>query len=343
MNNRRNICIFVGSGFSCALFKQETQATFINDFLNFDKVKNYLSDFVNDFKTINDIELVMSHYNNMAYSNLKLKKGGYGRKIISLRSALAIYYHEKYLIRKNTYEFNKCYKILFSKYFKKYKITKNNLFIVTTNYDLGVETFLNGIFGNNSYYYPQTYHFNSKNNDVHKIPIFKLHGSINWLEKRTYDCNNDLLDYVKPFKIQVHSLNNFSLKYYNRKHFLLNTNDELYSPVLIPFFFQKETWLGSRWDTIFDDIWNSAKEYMEQASTYLFLGYGLPSADHYIFSYLFNIFIKLENTNTSIIDIKPNTTLKNLFRTISNTSSCKNDISILDIGIKEYLEEYLFK
>jgi hypothetical protein len=109
MKEKRDVCIFTGSGFSSAIFNQKTQDSFIDDFLNSPESKDYIQLLPEDFKSllneIKDIELVMSHYSNLAYSSLRdtSTREKYEVDIICIRSAIAIYYRDKF---KNI---NKCY------------------------------------------------------------------------------------------------------------------------------------------------------------------------------------------------------------------------------------------
>ncbi len=73
-NIKRDICIFTGSGFSAALFNQKTQNDFVSDFVDFHSVSKSLEYFKDELKETEDIEILMSHYFNLAYDdNLKCK------------------------------------------------------------------------------------------------------------------------------------------------------------------------------------------------------------------------------------------------------------------------------
>ena len=66
---------------------------------------------------------------------------------------------------------------------------------------------------------------------------------------------------------------------------------EIYTPILIPFFYQKEDWLGERWRPVFENHWASAKRHLlkNRVQEIYFLGYSLPRADHYMLSWLLDI------------------------------------------------------
>lgn len=304
MNNNRNICIFTGSGFSYALFKQNTQYSFIKDFIKFSRKYGYSDLLSNNFKkelsSINNIELLMSHYYNLAYSDIKDKSVNYGRRIISLRTAISIYYREKFKDTELFNSYNKRFKKYLINFFNKNNITNENVFFVTTNYDLSIEKVITDIPTFQHYTYPESQIFNNNSiNSSNNIPIFKLHGSINWLEERYFE--NDKLNYVRPLYIHLNKLDDSTIYKYFNDILLLNDN-KYYSPILIPFFFQKEIWLGQRWNVLFDDIWNTARNFMEFANRFYFIGYSLPSADHYLFSFLYRIFKNKSSISIDIID-----------------------------------------
>lgn len=348
MNDKRDICIFTGAGFSAAIFNQKAQNRFIVDFLNSTESNDFIQYISPKLKTllleINNIELVMSHYHNIGYSNLnyysKLEKK-YKRDIIFIRSALAIYFRNKF---RNIYSCYDLYnKKLLTDFFNKNKISTENLFVVTTNYDLGFEKILTDIYGSNSYYYPGSI-FKYNENQKNKIPILKLHGSVNWMENRGPSSNirfktdnrriNKIVDTTALELLTVGPLN-------QNDAFSLNHPDgNKYTPIVIPFFFQKEIWINSNnelWKTLFKETWDNAYSYLSNANKFYFLGYSLPSADHYLFSYVYNIFIN-NHTKCNIIDIIDDTVLIKMMKSIYHDNV--KDLYIFNDGIINYLQSF---
>lgn len=353
MELNRNVCIFTGTGFSNAIFGQKIQNDFINDFLDSDESKIFIECLPKDLKSmlnkINDIELVMSHYHNLAYSDLKRHINNwrqYKRDIVFLRSAISVYFREKLNSIKDIYQIIDRKTI--NNFFIRNKITKNNAFIVTTNYDMGFEKiindiFKNDIFNNDNYYYPGRFFTNNKDTK-NKVPILKLHGSINWMEERGLasdimfkrpECNlkiySNLLDELKltPFNDSDETTSGFSLNHSNGKK---------YTPIIIPFFYQKQEWLKQNkgWEKLFSVTWAKAHELMSKSNKFFFLGYGLPNADHYIYTFLYSI-LRNKTVLCHAVDIKPDSKLLKLldYLYLKNNINYKSYKS----GIKNYFNE----
>lgn len=139
--------------------------------------------------------------------------------------------------------------------------------------------------------------------------MYKLHGSINWLEWRliekktgelksitqpsVYVCNEPLPDALNEngaylFRIMEDS----------------GRRVKTFNPVLIPFVFQKDDWLGrqGRWKEIFREHWKDAQEYLKSSSLrIIFVGYSLPPADHHMLSWLLEILNAVEDVQVELV------------------------------------------
>ena len=100
--------------------------------------------------------------------------------------------------------------------------------------------------------------------------------------------------------------------------------------------FQKEKWNevnGERWRSLFFDIWNRAFECLLNVDELVFLGYGLPSADHHMFSFLCEA-MRNSKARITVVDIQET----NLTRLAKNVLGHRNNLRIFDQGIERYLE-----
>ncbi len=353
MITERKVCIFTGSGFSKAIFNQKIQNEFLPDFLKVEENKEYLKylsdDLVSLIEAIGDVEVIMSHYFNMAYSDLGYNKppsAKHQREIIFFRMALAIYFRNKF----NSIgikEYEKKYRKLLCSYFRKQKISEQDLVILTTNYDLGFEKIIEDYFGRDLHYYPG---FDSDHISDRRIPILKLHGSINWMENRGSLTEQGFKNSTRNIRdknilevLKVLPLN-------KSREFTLSHNGIKYSPIIVPFFFQKEQWnkINEKWlGEMFTKIRKQSFEYMVKADKLLFWGYGLPSADHHMFSFLYDV---LERTTAECVIVDytkkccstsdDTTKDSNLIKMACNTfRNKKNKLSIFRSGMVDYIDK----
>lgn len=323
MDPQRTICIFIGSGFSKAIFGQKLQNEFTDDLLAFPQAREFLSDELTQLlEKIKDIELVMSHFHNLAYSdqskhNPKLKQ--HIRDILLLRTAIAVYFRDKFYNLSSEYDnYNKP---LIQKFFEQNHITRDNVFFVTTNYDLAIERMIEDSFGETEFYYPSKAFSNQPSTD-RAIPIFKLHGSINWMENRGPSSKEGFSNsYRNNLRIDTHILKVLKTAPLpeSRQFSLQHNNGSKYTPILIPFLFQKPEWLKQNegWKRLFYTTWELTRCYMGKAEAIYFWGYSLPPADHYLFTLLLNI-IAPRTKSCIIVDWSPDrplsTTLVKLLR-----------------------------
>src|SRR5690606_895224 len=83
------------------------------------------------------------------------------------------------------------------------------------------------------------------------------------------------------------------------QEFVLGFDGYKYVPAISPFLFQKGEW-GEQWD-FFQEIRKQVNEYMIRADEFYFWGYGLPLADHHMFSWLYKI-LKDTRADCTIVD-----------------------------------------
>jgi SIR2-like domain len=178
----RHTCVFAGAGCSKALFDMPIQAELVKDFLAWDMrsaSEQHLSQTLRCLlSAMNDIELVVSHYHNLAYPESSKRNNPVVRELMFLRVALAQYLDDR--MNDKHAKYKALHEGLLASFLKGRGLRASDLFVVTTNYDLVLERILEDIFGAGSYWYPGV----SRGSQVDGIPILKLHGSINWLENR---------------------------------------------------------------------------------------------------------------------------------------------------------------
>jgi len=164
---------------------------------------------------------------------------------------------------------------------------KHHYSFITTNYDLVLESILG----------PKKVDYCLEDGDNNKIKVIKLHGSINWLEERNYKDDELTGKYKKADLIQ-HILTNIGNNIENNlleKSKVQNNNsmycyksaDKIYTPITIPFFFQKNDWYSQRWRYLFKDIlWKKAEELLSSSDVIIFIGYGFRKEDYPILALL---------------------------------------------------------
>lgn len=282
-------CIFAGAGCSKALFDIPIQEELIDDFISWDmqdtRERRLSQSLQRLLCAIKDIELVVSHYHNLAYPNGK-RNTSFIRELLFLRVALAQYLDDR--MRRSQAQPMVTHECLLAKFMADRSLEASNLVVVTTNYDLVLETLLEQIFGAHSYWYPGV----SSRPPVQRIPVLKLHGSINWMENRGPASDRSFTRGSQNILIEAPSEMTLTRSpWHDWGHFFEN-NGTKYTPIIVPFLFQKGAWLkdnNKRWKGIFDVVWKETEELMSNATRLLFWGYGLPPADYHMFSFIYQI------------------------------------------------------
>jgi hypothetical protein len=339
-------CLFLGSGASKALAGIPTQEDFIELILQ--TIKDHRIELYTNVCGLNlakwmgnagDIELCMSHLHNLAYSGLAHDWNAMNdakTDIVNLRTAIAVALSTFPRIgkRHNTANNTRDTRKAFGGFLQ--RRAARRLAILTTNYDLTVEAHL----GNSQYDYPGIVvggrlQEAETGGRKHRVPIYKLHGSINWLEKREWNKDKENLIGFLPMNVEpyllprTHGLLSHIKGKRQRKWHGFNKrskpdglghrHDHIYTPILIPFFFQKDDWFTQRWASLFQGHWESAKRYLlkEKVRDYVFIGFGLPQADHYLLTWL-----------TVILRAKPNARV-----TVLSPSRCNEPSLLAKLGL----------
>ena len=295
----KSLTSFIGSGSSKSSISIPIGDNFLEKVLSEDRNKWVFDVFLSkkeETKIIGDIkkaEFFMSYLYLKDIlerkDNGKFKENAtkdYKKAIINFRMAMNDFlFSQKQVNLKYKEMVNNCVNKCIDKF--------ENVNIITTNYDL----LLDDIVGRDKLSYCL------ENGNDGKIKLIKLHGSINWLEERKYDRDEKELIGVKDYKEgkfcnhifenleKYRIVDEISKKYYssnNEKleldkskyvYYQINENRK-YTPITIPFFYQKYDWYSQRWGDLFEKrIWEEAKDILARSHAIIFIGYGFSDAD----------------------------------------------------------------
>lgn len=188
-----------------------------------------------------------------------------------------------------------------------------NISIITTNYDLIPEFFINEI-GERC-----TYNIYSRSNewkvsdsstetfvDVksdNSIPIYKLHGSVNFF----FDCNEDkdIINIVTD-KLNVDKVGNSRADVFKNRPSLFpldaitelkkRNNDEIPTPAIIPPMYSKIE--SMKW---LKNIWNNSLMAIRNAKIIVFIGYSFPQSDGFMKSFFQSALVNRKRQDAPII------------------------------------------
>lgn len=321
----RRTCIFVGAGSSKALADVPIQSELVDDLLRWHKEvrpRPHLSrSLIGLLDSIKDIELVLSHYHNLGYQSGR--HGPYRYELMLLRVALAAYLSDA---TRRCPDFKRTSAVeLVATYMRNCGLDRSSLVVITTNYDLVLEGILDAVFGKGSYWYPGV----SQPEREGAVPILKLHGSINWMEDRGSAGEKTTTRTTKPFEVLDPSMMELLQNPRSKSGYFFKLQSQKYVPVIVPFMFQKTTWLkdnNEQWRSAFDGVWNNARKQLLQADTLVTWGYSLPAADYHLFALLFDALAK-SHMRLEIVDPSPDTRMIRLGKYFHDrTNVCSTDL-----------------
>jgi hypothetical protein len=285
----KNKVIIVGSGSSNALAKIPTQKDFWNQLKNYIEKSPHASYFYFLLKKINnlvkllnlgmelcfenDIEKAFSTLHDLTYSNMKSKF----LSELALDMTLLLRLYIASWLRNDKYRC-KYVKDKAGKFKEKFKPCETA--IISLNFDELLEKLLK------NYYHV---YFDKDKNIGGKYEILKLHGSLSWWEKRFYNEKNN--DFFTPrdssgllqpqyVKISDRQIKNYLYNIYDSLLLSKKENfQEAFTPVIIPFFDQKEEWYYGKWRKKFSLIYKRCAEVLSEADEIFIIGYSLPLSD----------------------------------------------------------------
>lgn len=254
------------------------------------------TDLVDWIRTDGDIERVMSILHNFAYSPIACPASKHVAKksIVNLRTRIAIALREPPLgpsfLRKRNH---------FLRWLQGWG-GHRHLVVLTTNYDRVIE---NVFSPRSAPWIPPEIPIDSRLSQTGTarskpvwIDLYKLHGSIDWLEQREFR-NREMVG-ISPLKITLRPPSDLERDSHAGFHgFRVNAGRRkigthpLFTPVLIPFFFQKEAWLSERWAPVLQRHWDSAFRRLSthRVDRLAIIGTSFPQADHYLLSWILRL------------------------------------------------------
>lgn len=205
------------------------------------------------------------------------------------------------------------YKDFFDFLLKKHKNQKE-ISVITTNYDLMPEFFINEIGEECTYNIPSEYSNkwevlpdSTKNfvyiNSENLIPIYKLHGSVNYFfdDKESKDTINVVTD-----KLNVNTVGKSCATVFKNRPSLFpldaitelkkRNNNKIPTPAIIPPMSSKiesMEWLKS--------IWNNSLMAIRNAKIIVFIGYSFPQSDGFMKSFFQSALVNRKSQNAPII------------------------------------------
>lgn len=329
-------CLFLGSGLSKELAGIPSTHNFLGEVLKegrdrwIDECGLAIGDeaLSSWMRRVGDLELCLSYLHQVASGDPRADDPASSHKIpaiqtiINVRAAIADYLGK--IEQRATPERQELQERFFHKFIRG---DEKNLVILTTNYDLVTEALLSEhktgwcyreipiADGGRIYSHDRGGTFESH---AKEIPLYKLHGSINWLEERWFDRNQPAKDV--PLKsihpAQVYIPQKPMHRVHQKWAYLFKMGKKTYNPILIPFVFQKVDWLeDGRWKEVFQPHWNDAeKNLFNKNLRIFFLGYRLAAADYYMLPWLLMILGKAKKAEVTVISKgnREEETLKNV-------------------------------
>lgn len=310
-NNKIKNVIIIGSGFSYGFAHIPIQ----NDF--WEEINNHideigLSDYCKALKmNLNSSLKNEQHFNPIETENIEILFSTLhdvtylSKNIIARQSALKLTLFYRSMIVSFLEKFQKGFiknPIYISKnIFKNINnYNKINTAFISLNFD---ELFEHSISKNNKYYHYKYDDITTENSNyiISGFEILKLHGSISWLEKRKFDNSlGNFKSYRPPIFIKDNRkkvTNILDSCYLNLTQ--KESMNIAYTPVIIPFFFQKTQWYSQKWGEIFIPIYKRCAEVLDLCNNIKIIGYGLPEADWPIL----NLLSSIRNCEKKIIEI----------------------------------------
>ncbi len=167
---------------------------------------------------------------------------------------------------------------------------KHNVSVITFNYDVAAD------YGLACEGFQLDYHL--RNSDAidstrASIPMFKLHGSLNWRKCAVSDCNH-----IEAFKlgevcenpsqfIQVDDARSLTTLRIHHE-FFSNVNSHCMQPLIVEPLIVPPTWDKTRYYEAITPVWQGAATFLSAASHIFVCGYSFPETDVF-FRYLFAV------------------------------------------------------
>lgn len=292
--------LFLGSGASWALGRIPIQDRFLHFILSERDQHEWIDSYrikvggetlSKWFLKTGDIELCMSHLHNLGYSSLHKvddqTRSHAQAAIVTLRTIISKKLKDRIP--------EKRIKGKFVTWVEKLRSTSTVIFL-TTNYDLLLEQTL----GEVTVTCPDVFGVNGNSQADSRRCVYKLHGSINWLETKPENGSQRIVDRQELSrrlqKVDLKAKSKSGCPSWGWGYEVDRDNTRIDVPIMVPFFFQKAEWIeDGRWKDIFLKHWKSAFDVITETrklEAFYFIGYGMPAADSYMMSWVLNILNK---------------------------------------------------
>lgn len=210
--------------------------------------------------------------------------------------------------------------------------------IITFNYDILIDYFLK----ENGFIPQYGMEFQHKNEEVNQkkthIPLFKLHGSLNWTicpqcQKPSWNEYDKFLERSNSNSIDLNKMK-FSNKFETRNHRICYRNEKHEIKIFEETLIIPPTWNKHDYRYI-RELWLKASENIKTANRIIFIGYSFPQSDIY-FKYLLLSSLPKDNYSVEVID--PN---------VQDIAGCyleifRNNISFKSMTFEEYIADTIF-
>jgi hypothetical protein len=155
-----------------------------------------------------------------------------------------------------------------------YQMTpKKNVSIITFNYDIALDY---SLYRNDLLPY---YGF-EKTKNYNNIPLYKLHGSLNWAIKKE---NNEIIplnlnEYFSKYSVQFSHSKNIKIPIASQlvEYFKKLSVDVEDTPVIIP-----PSWNKSEHQMMIKPVWENAAKDLENSEYIFIIGYSMPETDSF--------------------------------------------------------------
>lgn len=166
-------------------------------------------------------------------------------------------------------------------------LEKTQVTILTFNYDIGIDAAL--AFENLAV----DYCLQKELLTGSRIPLIKLHGSINWGRCRNADCNNEVVPWRFEEFYKSNPPKNYNTDPYGyrsgaedvnvkiataipRHRHSCGTTLQMGCPAIVP-----PTWEKAEYNTGFENMWAHAAKQLAEAENIIVIGYSLPPSDQF--------------------------------------------------------------
>ncbi len=217
------------------------------------------------------------------------------------------------------------------KRYREFKEEKNEIAIITFNYDIGIDFAL--------HYKNVLYDYCLHNNSIGKVPLLKLHGSLNW--GLCSECSE-----IIPYELRTF-FNKYSFPRYgpNKTSATITMSDRLSdlshhgkSLSTVPYFVPP-TWnkLMHYQESRLANVWRRAAQELRTAQYIFVIGYSLPASDEF-FKNLYALGTMGDNVIRKFCVVNPAPAVNEKYERLLGPIA-KKEYRFLKIGFSDSIKE----